>query len=68
MATQERDELLEIVRRLTEEDLHDLLVFARSLEPRQHPAAPMPWVGILHEAPDFALRAKDTLRTELGGQ
>lgn len=65
MATQERDELHRLIDNLPDDTVHDLLVMARDRQeesPRR-----FPWAGILHEAPDFALRAKETMRAERGG-
>jgi hypothetical protein len=59
MAAQEREELLDLVRQLPEEDVHELLVLARRRGTAKVSSSRRPgWVGILHEGPDFAKRAK----------
>jgi hypothetical protein len=67
MATQEREELLGLVRELPEDQVHELLVLARRRSTATARSGRPGWIGILHEGPDFAKRAKDILRTELGG-
>jgi hypothetical protein len=67
MAIQERDELLHLVRELPDEDIHELLVLARLRGNVTGRSGRLSWVGILHEGPDFAKRAKETLRAESYG-
>lgn len=62
----ERDTLRHLIEDMSEDEVRDVLALVRqrTTEPTQR--RPL-WVGILHEGPNFAKNAKETLRTELGG-
>ena len=62
----ERDTLRHLVEEMSEDAVRDLLALVRQRTGEPTPRRPS-WVGILHEGPDFAKKAKDTLREELGG-
>ena len=66
MATQEREELLHLVQELSDDEVRELLALARHRGSVRARGGRPGWVGILHEGPDFAKRAKVTLRAELG--
>jgi hypothetical protein len=65
VTSQDRDTLRHLVDELSEDEVWDVLALVRQrgLDTRRKRPA---WVGLLHEGPDFAKQAKDTLRTELG--
>jgi hypothetical protein len=67
MATQERDELLHLVQELPEDEVHELLALVRRRDTAKARSSRPGWVGLLKEGPNFAKRAKETLRAELGG-
>lgn len=67
MAIQERDELLHLVQELPDDEVRELLALVRRRGTAKTRSRRPGWVGLLHEGPDFAKRAKATLRTELGG-
>jgi hypothetical protein len=67
MATQERDELLHLVQELPDDEVRELLALVRRRSEAKAPNPRPGWIGLLHEGPDFAKRAKATLRSELGG-
>jgi hypothetical protein len=62
MATQERDELLHLVQELPDDEVHELLTLVRRHGTAKTRTGRPGWVGLLREGPDFAKRAKDTLR------
>ena len=66
MATQERDELLHLVQE-PEDEVHELLALVRRRDTAKTRSGRPGWVGLLHEGPNLAKRAKETLRAELGG-
>jgi hypothetical protein len=67
MAIQERDELLHLVQELPDDEVREVLALVRRRGSVKSPSQRPGWVGLLHEGPDFAKRAKATLRAELGG-
>jgi hypothetical protein len=66
VASSEREALLHLVEELSEDEVRDVLALVRQRGSSNRPKRPA-WVGMLHEGPDFAKQAKETLRTELGG-
>ena len=67
MATQERDELLHLVQELSDDEVRELLALVRRRSETKVPVPRPGWIGLLHEGPDFAKRARATLRSEHGG-
>jgi len=64
MTTQERNELLHLVQELPDDEVRDLLTLVRHRATAKTRSDRPAWIGLLHEGPDFAKRAKATLRTE----
>jgi len=58
--------LRHLVDELSEDEVRDVLALVRQRPIRPTTSRPA-WIGMLHEGPDFASKAKETLRTELGG-
>jgi hypothetical protein len=61
----ERDTLQHLVEDMSEDEVRALLALVRQRTAEPAPRRPS-WIGMLHEGPDFAKNAKDTLRAELG--
>ena len=61
----ERDTLRHIVEDMSEDEVRDLLALVRQRTAEPTLRRPS-WIGMLHEGPDFAKNAKDSLRAELG--
>jgi hypothetical protein len=61
----DRDVLRHLVDELSEDEVRDVLMLVQQRTRRPATGRPA-WIGTLHEGPDFAAKAKQTLRTELG--
>jgi hypothetical protein len=62
----ERERLRHLVEELSDDEVRELLAVVRQRSAGRAPKRPA-WVGALHEGPNFAKRAKDTIRAEWSG-
>ncbi|MBB6377783.1 hypothetical protein BKA01_005043 [Pseudonocardia eucalypti] len=63
----DRERLRHIVDALSDDEARELLAVVRQRSGEQAPKRRPSWVGALHEGPDFAKQAKETIRAELSG-
>jgi len=59
----DRETLRSLVEELSDDDVRELLAVVRQRSGDADESG-LAWIGALHEGPDFAKRAKETIRAE----